>query len=793
MKTRVFILVSLCFFLLAVPVGAWAKPVFKIALLSDPGGETRYQRRTVEEINALLKSRAAVEYLQAAVGPDRDARTDAVIAGIMADDSVDCVIGIGIDPSEFLVRLNRYDKPTIAATILDRRLQGLPMTPEGTSGIRNFNYILSPFDIEKDLRTFKTLYDFKHLAVLLPAGHTVMFPTLFSYFGKAVETVSPASKLSIVDIDPENIGKSAAEIPPGADAVYLLPLYPEEREDRIEALIRVVNRRGLPSFAMFGERHVRLGAMAAIAPERNFNALTRRIAINVLEILDGKDAGALPVMVSPYADNFVVNVETFRKIDYFPGFKATEEARLLNLDKLRQGPEIELKGIILEALKRNLDLRMAKADTESQAEAAGIARSALLPQVGLSSGIAHVDENRVEIAGTIAARTTWTVSGDVSQALFSDDLLANHAIQNILLSARGHQEKTVLLDTVVTAAQAYIALLSAKSNQAIRNNNLDVTRKNLDIAKNKAAVGSADASAVSRWESEKAGNLILLNDAHRDVQLARMALNGVLDRPIDREFTPVDIEPGTGIELMVADPEIYRLVGNFKQLARFSDFLVEEADRNRPELRGVAENIRSGERRLLNRKRARYLPDVFLTAGADKILAEYDAVRETPSELDHPWSVAVAASWPLYSGGARKKELALSRIRLRRTRLEEKNLRNRLHLNVRSSLETAAVSVRRIDLSENARLSAQKNFEVIQAGYSEGRKSVTDLVDAQNAMVAGELNAALARYQFVMDFLVLERSTGRFHFLDSPEQKRDFMNRLRHYMETTPADDLTDP
>lgn len=787
MKIRISVLVFLFFLLMSPPVDAWAGNSFTIALLEGPEGETMYHRQTIKEINTLLKNRVDVEYVRVEIGPDQEAGANYIISGIMEEDSIDCVIGIGIAQSELLIRLGQYSKPTIAATILDYRLQGLPLNSDGASGVRNLNYIQSPFDIEKDLKTFKTLYDYKHLAVLLPAGETIMFDTLSTYFSKAMETVSPASKISVVKIDPENIEKSVADIPPGSDAVYILPLYLEERPDRTEELIRAINERKLPSFALMGERHVRMGAMASIASEQNLNAMTRRIAINVLEILDGRDAGSLPVIVTAYSDNFVVNVETLRRIECYPEWKALEAARLLNLDKLRQGPEIELKSVILEALERNLDLQMEKADTQLQAGQVDVTRSALLPQLHLSSGVTHVDKHRVETSGTIGARTTWSASAGFSQILFSDDLLTDYAIQKILLESQKYQEKAVLLDTVIIAAQAYIDYLSARSNQAIQNQNLEVTRKNLDIARNKAAVGAVDKSEVNRWESEKARNQIRLNDAYRDLQLAGMAMNQVLGRKINQEFTPVDIEPETAIELMVTDPEVYQLVGNHKQLERFSDFLLREADKNLPELKQVEQSLRLEERRLINRRRALYLPDVTLTGSADKIFAEYDAVNKTPSDLDHPWSVSVVASWPLFAGGVRKKELALSRISLHRIRMEQKDLRIRLHLNVRSGLETAAVSAREIELAESARVSAKKSFEIIQAGYAQGRNSVTDLVDAQNAMLTSELNATLSRYQFVIDFLALERSIGRFHFLDSPEQKKQFISRLREHMEIKPT------
>ena len=81
-------------------------------------------------------------------------------------------------------------------------------------------------------------------------------------------------------------------------------------------------------------------------------------------------------------------------------------------------------------------------------------------------------------------------------------------------------------------------------------------------------------------------------------------------------------------------------------------------------------------------------------------------------------------------------------------------------------------------------VSAKKSFTIVQAGYAEGRNSVTDLVDAQNTMVASQQNAALAKYMFVIDFLALERSIGQFYFLATQEEKQHFLDRLTRYMDT---------
>ncbi len=772
--------------ILTLPAAALGKPIFNIALLTDDSREPAYQQMAVNEINTLLKNRYTVTYINRKMDPEKTTDDTAVISNLMEDASVDCIISLGLDTSHALVQYGSYLKPVIAGTILDPKLQGLPLTPEGSSGIKNFNYVQAPFDIGKDLMTFKRLYDYKHLAILFNARETRMFHTLYSYFGKAVAKVSPGATFSIVEIAADDVEKSITGISSRVDAVYVLPLFLGDGKDKQKTVIQAVNHRKLPSFALLGETHVRMGVMASIAPDRNINAMARRIAINVLDIADGQDAGTLPVMLSRHNDNFVVNVGTFRDIDYYPSWSSLSTARLLNLEGSQKGRKLHLRGVIREALERNLDLQMEKIDTAVQTREVGVARAARLPRIDLATAMNVIDKNRANGGVTDPARTTWTASGTLSQTIFSDDILANYAIQQMMLESQRYQERATLMDTVITAVGAYINLLFARSNQIIQNDNLDVTLKNLDIAKNKATVGSVGASEVYRWESERAKNQISLNDAYRDLQLARMSLNRILNRPIEQRITVEDIEPATAIELLITDPGVYQYLDNFKKLARFSDFLIVEADRNLPELKQIKETLRSREREVLNKKRALYLPNVQLGGTVDKILDEYDVANKTESDLDHPWTLSVSAAWPLFTGGARHRELEKSRLQLRQIRMEEKDLYNRFHLQVRSNLETAAVSAREIKLSQEALTAARKNFRIIQAGYAEGRNTIADLIDAQNAKVNSEWGAQVARYQFVLDFLDLERSMGQFHFLDTPESKTLFLVRLQEFMDTTP-------
>ena len=145
------------------------------------------------------------------------------------------------------------------------------------------------------------------------------------------------------------------------------------------------------------------------------------------------------------------------------------------------GPKLDLMGAIREALERNLELQIERYNTEIQQEQVGLARSFLLPQIGLSTGIDLIDDNRADKEPGSPARSTWSASGEINQSVYSDDIWANYSIQQLLLESEKYMEKSTSFDTIITAAKACINLLFAVSSQEIQNTNLSVTRKNLDI------------------------------------------------------------------------------------------------------------------------------------------------------------------------------------------------------------------------------------------------------------------------------------------------------------------------
>ncbi len=137
---------------------------------------------------------------------------------------------------------------------------------------------------------------------------------------------------------------------------------------------------------------------------------------------------------------------------------------------------------------------------------------------------------------------------------------------------------------------------------------------------------------------------------------------------------------------------------------------------------------------------------------------------------------------PLFSGGGRRATLKRTREELSQLQYERDNTANRIEGRVLSAIHLVRASYPSIRLSNDAADAARRNLTLVTDSYVRGIKSIIDLIDAQNQALVANQQAANAVYDFLIDLMSIQRSSGRF-FLFAPEEERDaWMDRLNQYM-----------
>lgn len=758
---------------------SWAQNTYKVQILADEAMLNHSLVKLLQqELSAVAIGRMELSF-EVASTP---------LAGSI---NADLLITLGPFSSQQMIRQDSFPIPVIVGTVLDPELQGLTATEAGTSGKFNFNYVLNPYNVEKDLAYFRMMVPFEHLAILVDKNLIDTAPDLSQNLKAAAKD---GEEIELVLVDGQEVDEIIKKLPANTDAVYLLPLGGDIGTESRRQLFEAIAQKQIPSFALLGSEWVEEGVMASRTPRQSGQILARRIALNALAILEGENASDQTVATVTVGDDFLINLEAVEKSGVYPSWEAFGQARLINVARQSSENQTSLRAVLGKALTQNLSYQLAQLETKAGAQEVKLAVSELLPNLELSTNFVAIDQARSEASFGSNQPYTWSANLALDQALLVEPLLANLKIQKLLQAGRIASQDQRGLDVILEVTEAYFNILLARNVVLLQNQNVDDTRKNYNLALNKESVGYSGVSEVYRWESQLALNKIDLNDAQANYRSAQFRLNQLLNEPQSRSMSFVETELAGDSILTLLDKKLFVFLENPGQLTSLSDFLVAEGKRNLPELRQVALSLQAQERLLLSRKRAFYVPNLGLNASTGYNIYQGGLESNTeippqfaeilPDPITTPtWNIAVGLSFPLYQGGSRRANEQQAMVDVMRTRQQQQDLENQLELRIRSVLQQAGASYAEIGLAKKAAEAAQRNLEIAQDGYKEGIVPIAQLIDAQNAALQTKILASNALYAFMLDFLTVERAIGFYYFLATPAEQEAFLERLALFLE----------
>ncbi len=689
-----------------------------------------------------------------------------------ADDRIDMVLVTGVTANQVGIIRSSFPKPTFLPFVFDAELMQAPLNGF-TSGQRNLNYLTDRVDFSEDIISFKRLVRVRQITFFIDGIILAAIPDLVE---RARQLAADQDvQIHIVTFDQPG-DDLAAQIPSESDAIMLAGL-PRMPDDDYKQMIDRINELGLPSYSLVGVEAVKQGLLMSDAPPTDWQRLARRNALNMQAVMLGELAGDQPVIFEGKRE-LTLNMETARRIGLSPRFDVLSEAVLLNPEPEASGPLYSLREVALIAGQQNLDL-LAESSAVASAELdVTEARAALFPQLSLGQSFSQRRETPLVQAGQFAERSSDARLG-LDQVIYVDDVAANHRISQYQLNDREAGLQQLRLDIIEEATLAYLNVLRARTQLGIRQDNLRLTKSNLQLAQDRVRLGSSSAADVYRWQSRMASDRSSLLQARSQLDQARQLLNRLLNRPLEEAFqlsaVRVD-EP-----FVITEDEFNSLIDNPRMMMRFTDFAVRNGVDNSPEIEQINAQIAVVERLIVNQKRAYWLPDFTLNSSASKNLDQSGAGVNITEDLSD-WSVMLNASIPLFEGGARKAALRRSSLDLEQLTLLRQSTEQKIRQRIRASFHEANVSYANISLSEQAAESSRKNLDLVTDSYASGTVSIIDLLDAQNSSLTADLSAANAVYDFLSDIMNVQRSVGQYDFLLSDDEKNAEANRLRDHL-----------
>lgn len=186
-----------------------AQPTRKVAFVLDEGQSFKQLAALIQtELNTLSRGRFLLEYTEPL----------APVEGAVN-------IILGAQQSQAALALPPFPAPLIVGTLLDPGMQGLPPSPETGSGVPGLNYIQPPFDVVKDLVSLREMVPFSQLAMVMDARLVEISPEIVP----RLKTMAKAGEqITIIPFSGESWEQLKDKLPEGCDAIYLLPLSPNQ-------------------------------------------------------------------------------------------------------------------------------------------------------------------------------------------------------------------------------------------------------------------------------------------------------------------------------------------------------------------------------------------------------------------------------------------------------------------------------------------------------------------------------------------------------------------------------------
>ncbi len=766
----------------AVPLAAWAQSPARIAILEDGAFGRSFARDRIEaELRTLLTDEFSLTFPEARQlrGEWSIERVDRALDELLTASDVDLIITLGPIATSRVGLRGPLPKPVIAPFALDPELQSLPRDGEA-SGVRNLNYLVIFPPLLDAAERLEELTGVDRVGIVAYAPILDAMPALADEIDRVA---SDGVQLTTI-----RTGATAeqilASLPEGLGAVVLAGV-PQLDRAGLERLADGLRERSIASLALYGRDAADLGFLAALTPEADWVRIARRVALNAQRALLGEDPGTFSTRL-PLRPQLTVNLATARAIGVSPTFAVLSDARLVS----ERGPSseegLDIRDAVAAALTANPELSASERALSAAGEDIAVARSRLMPQVALSGQLVGLDDETGTVRLGILPERIYEGSATLSQLIYDERAWAGLRISQSQQEARTAQHDLRRLDLVREAAVSYLQVLQAETALSVRREDLDVTRQNLELARVRRSVGASGPSDVLRWESKIALDRSFVVNARRDVQLARMQLNRLLDRSPEEAVALAETSLASTAPVLT-DPRIRTLIDTPVRFAIFRDFLAKFAARSSLELRSLDAQIEAQERLLVSNRRSFWQPSI----AAQLEMSKADLERNTPppalpelSEDRQSYVFGVQMRLPLLEGGARVAEVRRATEQGAALRFERRATAKRVEQSVRAAAVVAGASSARITLAREQSRTADQNLAVVTDGYRQGVVPIATILDAQNAVVDARLGAAAAEYEHLVDLMNLQRALGWFEVTASSDEGAAFLREALEFVES---------
>lgn len=395
-------------------------------------------------------------------------------------------------------------------------------------------------------------------------------------------------------------------------------------------------------------------------------------------------------------------------------------------DRAKQRPvTLTLKDALALAEENDPAVLAATRDAISALEDRRQARAALYPSLSGRSEYLGTQGNGILASGRFVTNDgvhvyrEWAiVHQDLSAGFWSRSGVRRAEVAAALARARAEIVRRGLEATVT---RNYYALIATQRKYATAQTSLDHARRSLAISQELERGREVAHSDVVRSQLQEIAQRVVLDEARRAMENARLDLAVLLFRDFNEDFSVVD-------DLDSSPP-----LPDFGEVEAM-------AARGNPTLAAAMEALRGAT---LDVKIAHqsFLPAVIvdavygIEANALAVRAPVAAAREFGPLPSLGYFVTAAMNIPVWDWGIRRSKVKQSELKRDQASVELSAAHRILIRNLHGFYDEAQVARRQIDSLRAAADLASENLRLVTLRYQAGEAALIELVDAQTSFI----------------------------------------------------------
>ena len=406
-------------------------------------------------------------------------------------------------------------------------------------------------------------------------------------------------------------------------------------------------------------------------------------------------------------------------------------------DSVQPGQKLTLAQCVGIALERNPRTAGTWHAARAYAARSGQARSAYLPSVGFTASAGRGNPTELDGSTDRGTQNTYESVFGIRYLLFDGggrEARVRGADADLLAANLRHN--ATLQRVTFDLAEAYYELLGAQSLEALTRETIGQREQHVQLAEARYTTGLVPKSDVLKARTEKADADLALVQAQNAVRVAKGRLASLMGLRVSLPFEIAELPK----EILKREPSDI-------------EALLDEAARNRPELRAALAQIES-QRESANFARARRWPSISLDS-------EYGWMERSFPAGEEQWSVGVSVEFPLFTGFDRTYDIQRAQAELEQQITEHQNLLRGVELEVWNAYSKIVEAGRAIDAASRFVASAEESARVAEGEYKNGTGSIIGLIDAQEKSAAARTRLIQAKLDWRTAAARFERAVGR--------------------------------